>query len=158
MAAKFRGNTTKLHIEDIRSIRRRLAGVRVRGLAVQIAMEYGVAKSTVNRIARGIQFRFVDSLVNQDEQFIAGTDLSRPDPMDGSQLKTIALNSFADISGQTFTRLTVLFYEGPSGNGEHKWRCICSCGSEKTAIGSRLRMGRVKSCGCLINESRRRSR
>ena len=52
-----------------------------------------------------------------------------------------------DLTGQTFGRLTVMAYIGSS-----LWRCECTCGNEALALGSQLRSGRHKSCGCLKRE------
>ncbi len=51
----------------------------------------------------------------------------------------------ADITGQTFDRLTVL-QRGENGVG---WKCLCSCGNIRITSGYNLRAGLVKSCGCL---------
>jgi hypothetical protein len=55
-----------------------------------------------------------------------------------------------DLTGQKFGRLTVLktFRE----NGRTKCECICDCGNKKIIMGSELRRGRTKSCGCLQKE------
>lgn len=61
------------------------------------------------------------------------------------------MNSLIDITGQRFHRLTVIRrIEGAKGPA--LWLCICDCGNEKTAYGSDLRHGKVKSCGCLKSE------
>lgn len=53
-----------------------------------------------------------------------------------------------DCLGMTFGRLQVL---GCVENikGKAAWLCLCSCGSKTVAIGSQLRNGRTRSCGCL---------
>lgn len=35
------------------------------------------------------------------------------------------------------------------------WLCKCECGKQKSVLGSSLRSGHTKSCGCLINEWRK---
>lgn len=57
------------------------------------------------------------------------------------------MGRFIDLTGKTFTRLTVLSYLGDRG-----WKCVCSCGKEKTVNGSDLRSGNTKSCGCLLRD------
>ena len=55
-----------------------------------------------------------------------------------------------NIAGQTFGRLTVL-RRGP-GNGARKrasWVCRCECGKERTVVGTELRTGHTRSCGCV---------
>jgi hypothetical protein len=54
-----------------------------------------------------------------------------------------------DLTNQKFNMLTVI-EEVPHKKGEGiKWRCKCDCGNETIAIGSELRSGHKKSCGCL---------
>lgn len=54
-----------------------------------------------------------------------------------------------DLTGQRFTRLTVLSYEGTNKNHHSKWKCICDCGETVISDIGSLRAGRTKSCGCL---------
>jgi len=56
-----------------------------------------------------------------------------------------------DLTGQVFTRLTVLGRTSPRNNQAY-WRCQCSCGTVCEASGQMLRDGRHKSCGCLKRE------
>lgn len=58
---------------------------------------------------------------------------------------------FRDITGQKFGRWSVLSYV-ETRYAEKFWKCICECGTEKVVIGSSLKMGRSKSCGCLSRE------
>ena len=53
--------------------------------------------------------------------------------------------------GRRFGRLTALEYVGG-----RKWLCWCSCGNPHTADQSNLRSGRVRSCGCLVQEFNKR--
>lgn len=41
---------------------------------------------------------------------------------------------------------------GKDKHGTSLWRCRCECGNEKVVSRSRLKDGRVKSCGCLMRE------
>ena len=52
--------------------------------------------------------------------------------------------------GRKFNKLTVI-EELPerTKNGTKKYKCICDCGKYTTVIGTRLRNGMTKSCGCL---------
>lgn len=51
--------------------------------------------------------------------------------------------------GTTFAKLTVIA-EGPVVNGTAMWLCDCDCGTSGILVsGTRLRVGRTKSCGCL---------
>lgn len=63
---------------------------------------------------------------------------------------------YIDIVGQKFGRWLVLRREGekvyPSGARQPKYFCRCECGNEKTVVGSALRDGSSKSCGCYNKE------
>ena len=65
-----------------------------------------------------------------------------------------------DISGLTFGYFTVLRREGSTKDGHASFMCRCICGIEKKVVGTKLRRGEVKSCGCmkgnLISSSKRR--
>lgn len=51
------------------------------------------------------------------------------------------------LLGQKFGRLTANAY---CGNGQ--WKCSCECGKTTTVIGTKLRQGTTRSCGCLNRE------
>lgn len=53
------------------------------------------------------------------------------------------MGKYKDITGQTFGEWTVIDY---AGNG--KWNCVCSCGTKRLKLGTALRSGTTKSCGC----------
>lgn len=36
-----------------------------------------------------------------------------------------------DLTGQVFSRWSVISYYGKARSGPHYWNCICSCGMEK---------------------------
>jgi hypothetical protein len=61
-----------------------------------------------------------------------------------------------NIAGLRFGRLTVI---EPAGRrrGYITWRCLCDCGNEHIAIGSRLRSGECRSCGCHVKSALARS-
>lgn len=54
-----------------------------------------------------------------------------------------------DITGQKFGKLTVIKTSGKSKSGNIKWLCKCECGNTTEVVGSKLRNGHTKSCGCL---------
>jgi len=57
-----------------------------------------------------------------------------------------------DIVGKTFNHLTVLSYEGRNNHQQKVFLCHCNrCGNEKVMIGSAVKNGYSKSCGCLAN-------
>lgn len=55
-----------------------------------------------------------------------------------------------NLAGQRFGKLTVLQIDGKV-NGEYKWLCTCDCTPNRiiSVLGSNLRSGHTKSCGCL---------
>lgn len=52
--------------------------------------------------------------------------------------------------GKKFGRLTVLakLKKRNKGNGGIRYRCVCNCGNFLKVLGTRLRIGKTKSCGC----------
>lgn len=57
-----------------------------------------------------------------------------------------------DLTGKTFSRLTVLYRYGSTNRGEAKWLCQCNCGVHRAVTGNNLRSGKTQSCGCLHKE------
>jgi len=57
-----------------------------------------------------------------------------------------------DIKGKKFGRLTVLEVAEKSKWGKYYWFCKCKCGNDTKVLGSKLRDGHTKSCGCLRKE------
>lgn len=57
-----------------------------------------------------------------------------------------------DLNGQVFGRLTVIKevepYISPKGSRHSKWLCKCECGDITEVVGSNLKSGNTKSCGC----------
>lgn len=68
------------------------------------------------------------------------------------------MGKFVDLTGMQFERLKVLYrtddYVSPSGNHVAQWHCQCSCDNktELDVVGSSLKRGLTKSCGCLQKE------
>ena len=58
-----------------------------------------------------------------------------------------------DMIGKTFGRLTVI-KRVPNKGKNARWGCICSCGEYVEVDGCHLRNGGVKSCGCILKESK----
>jgi hypothetical protein len=56
-----------------------------------------------------------------------------------------------NITGQRFGKLTVLVRDG-TAHGAASWHCRCDCGREVTVMGTSLRTGNTRSCGCLRRE------
>mgnify|MGYP007012482723 CR=1 FL=1 len=66
----------------------------------------------------------------------------------------VAKVNFEDLTGQRFTRLTVIRFLKPNER-ECKtrcWLCKCDCGNEVQVNASKLKTGHTKSCGCLLNK------
>lgn len=53
-----------------------------------------------------------------------------------------------DFKGMKFGKLTILERCG-SKNKRAIWKCICDCGNYYIGVGSEIKSGGVKSCGCL---------
>ena len=66
--------------------------------------------------------------------------------------KSCGHKKLINIEGRTFGDLEVLEY---SGNG--KWKCKCICGNIVYVLGSNLRSGASKSCGCKKTENLKRT-
>jgi hypothetical protein len=57
-----------------------------------------------------------------------------------------------DLTGQIFSRLTVISEAGWTSYGRIKWLCRCECGNEIVTAGGLLTGGKTKSCGCYRKE------
>jgi len=53
-----------------------------------------------------------------------------------------------DLTNKKFGKLLVIT-DAPTKNHQARWLCHCDCGNKKIIIGSKLRRGETKSCGCL---------
>ncbi len=72
-------------------------------------------------------------------------------------MEKIMHGSIRNLIGQRFGRLLVL---GDSGKrqGCVVWTCLCTCGNFKEIRGGSMIQGRTRSCGCLSDERRRRTK
>ena len=61
-------------------------------------------------------------------------------------------NRRLSLVGQQFTKLTVVAFAGVKKGKYSLWECLCDCGKETVAVGSDLRRGHKKSCGCLHSD------
>ena len=61
-------------------------------------------------------------------------------------------NGFKDITGESFNGCEVIGYSRTK-NRKAYWKCICFCGEEFEAMGTHIRNGHKKSCGCLRAKS-----
>lgn len=58
-----------------------------------------------------------------------------------------------DLTGKKFGRLLVVKAESASNSKRNiVWKCLCDCGNETVSVGSDLRRGHKKSCGCLHSD------
>ena len=68
------------------------------------------------------------------------------------------MSNLIDLTGMTFGRLKVLKrtddYISPKGNKSVQWLCECNCNDKTivTVLGTNLKAGTTKSCGCLNKE------
>lgn len=60
-------------------------------------------------------------------------------------------NSFKDITGEVFGRLTALC-RVENEKGQMRWKCICECGKETLVSHNNLVRGTTTSCGCYRRE------
>jgi hypothetical protein len=58
---------------------------------------------------------------------------------------------FENLTGQIFSRLTVIEFAGRNKQRHSLWTCRCECGVTKIVSAQHLRDG-TKSCGCLFRE------
>lgn len=58
------------------------------------------------------------------------------------------MRKFIDITGQKFGRLEVKKHVGSDSSGNSLFECLCDCGKTSVVVGTNLRKGRTKSCGC----------
>jgi len=62
-----------------------------------------------------------------------------------------------ELKGMVFNRLTVINQSGVSATKKAIWECLCECGHKLNVVGSNLKNGNTKSCGChkteLLNKS-----
>lgn len=58
------------------------------------------------------------------------------------------MGKMKDITGQVFGKLTVISCAGKIDNRRYFWNCKCECGKEIQVLGTSLRNGNTKSCGC----------
>ena len=59
--------------------------------------------------------------------------------------------ALVNLSGKVFGNLTVL-YRVPNHRRYTAWLCRCECGNKIEVMGSSLKSGRHRSCGCLHKE------
>lgn len=55
---------------------------------------------------------------------------------------------FIDLTGQEFGLWTVIGKHGNKQGGSATWECRCACGQQRVVVGTDLRAGKSRSCGC----------
>lgn len=65
--------------------------------------------------------------------------------------------NFQDLTGNKYGRLTVIKRAENVGKLT-AWECVCECGNSVKVIGGHLKNGHTKSCGCLAQEERKKTR
>jgi len=60
-----------------------------------------------------------------------------------------------DLTGQKFGRLTAIERTGEKKGTNFVWRCMCDCGREAMVSSNSLLSGNTRSCGCLLDETKR---
>lgn len=54
-----------------------------------------------------------------------------------------------NLVGEKYWNMTVLEFVGINEKGRSLWLCKCDCGNTKVVVGTDLKRGKVKSCGCM---------
>lgn len=67
----------------------------------------------------------------------------------GCLLKSIALQRRKDMTGQRFGKLVAIRDVEERKHGAIVWECKCDCGNTTMVVGTNLRNGKTRSCGCL---------
>ena len=63
------------------------------------------------------------------------------------------MSKLIDMTGKWFGRLTVIGISERRSKGNNAyWVCKCDCGNTVSVVGSSLRNGTTKSCGCIRSE------
>lgn len=66
-------------------------------------------------------------------------------------------NKYINLVGKHFGKLTVLYENGKTNQGDYIWHCKCDCGNEVDVKTSVLKNGSTKSCGCYRAEQVRKA-
>lgn len=117
--------------------------------------DYDKFKDAKDRIDKDMLIRLIDQGFNQREcaeKIGVGRDtLSR-------WMKNNNINHeftrHKNIKGKKFGRLSVIKENGLNKYDKMTWLCKCDCGNKKIVLGTELINGNVRSCGCLLSETR----
>jgi len=64
------------------------------------------------------------------------------------------MTKLIDETGKRYGRLSVLKRAESNTRRYATWLCHCECGNETIVVGTDLRSGDTRSCGCLLHKSR----
>lgn len=67
----------------------------------------------------------------------------------------VVMGAYIDITGKIFNDVEVLSRVENNKHNKAKFKCKCHCGNEFFCLGSSLKSGNTKSCGCLSRANRR---
>ena len=59
-----------------------------------------------------------------------------------------------DLTNKKFNKLTVIKEHSTTRNGHIRWVCVCECGNPCNILGTHLKQGTIKSCGCLVKNNK----
>jgi hypothetical protein len=62
-----------------------------------------------------------------------------------------------DLTGQRFGKLVAKERTGKKHNNSQVWLCECDCGNTVEVSAGNLTSGKTKSCGCLLDQSRKKA-
>lgn len=63
-----------------------------------------------------------------------------------------------EIIGKKFNRLTILRFSHKDKWNDKMFECECECGNKIIAIGSHVKNGKIKSCGCLRRDKAKQTK
>lgn len=69
-----------------------------------------------------------------------------------------AAHNFRSLIDERFTRLVVKSRAENTKRGQAQWNCVCDCGERTVVITAELLSEGIKSCGCLRQDTTRRSK
>lgn len=58
--------------------------------------------------------------------------------------------SFQNLTGMVFGKLTVVCRSGKNNSDSWLWECLCECGGTALTTSSKLKSGHTRSCGCIL--------
>lgn len=98
----------------------------------------------------------ISQLLTREKWWINNTECYKKEIGFNRSTNPIAQNTgkFIDLAGQKFGNLAVVEHLYKNKYGQYLCLCKCDCGNDKTVIGTNLKNGTTKSCGCLRFKSK----